>query len=246
MIAIIKEEESQPDIKSEGEILTSKNIDIGSKVAKGVTKTYGPFDIFTLSIKRAKNLIKLHSEAKKKCNLTNNELSDAYRASIVLSISALDAFIRTFIISNIRKLIASTEKKLPDSLQDKITKFIEPKILLEAARKNDLLDRVEKCFQADFEKKSFQGTKNIDEYMKIIGFNNIFNDISVKANINEETLKGDLDKYTNRRHMIAHKGDYDLAKLPPTENGITKSEVDDCIKVVSKIAKHIHDLENEK
>ncbi len=239
-----KEEDSQPDLKSKGKILTSKNK--GTTTNKETLKTYSPYDIFNLSIKRAKNLIKIYSEAKKMGNLTADELSDAYRASIVLSISALDAFIRTFIISKIRKLIAKSEQKLPDSLIDKIKKFITSELLIEAARKNDLLDRVEKSFTADFDKKSFQGTKNIDEFMKMIGFKNIFHDISVKANINEETLKNDLDKYTVRRHMIVHKGDYDLAKMPPTENKITKKEVEECIKVVSNIAKYIHYLEKEK
>lgn len=209
-------------------------------------KRIGPYEIFNLSIERAKNLHKIHKAANDNGSLKTEELQDAYRASIVLSISALDAFIRIFIIEKIRDLIGKTDEKLPGSLTDKIKIFIKPEYLIEAARKNDLSDRVEKRFQADFDNKSFQGTKNINENMQLIGFKDIFKDISTRANINERTLKDKLDKYTLRRHMIVHKGDYDLAKVPPQEIRISKKEANECKNLVVEIAKHIHALEKNK
>lgn len=239
------DESTKPIIHSKQRAETSiKGEEIKSKETN--LKKIGPYEIFNLSLERANNLLKIHKAANDNRSLESKQLEDAFRASIVLSISALDAFIRTFIIEKIRDLIGKSNEKLPGSLTDKIKIFIKPESLIEAARKNDLSDRVEKRFQADFENKSFQGTKNINENMKLIGFKDIFKDISTRANKNERTLKDKLDKYTLRRHMIVHKGDYDLAKAPPQEIKISKKEANECKNLVVEIAKHIHELEKSK
>ena len=239
------DESTKPIIHSKQRADTSiKGEEIKSKETN--VKRIGPYEIFNLSLERAKNLLKIHKAANDNGTLKTNQLQDAFRASIVLSISALDAFIRTFIIEKIRDLIADSNEKLPGSLTDKIKEYIKSEALIESARKNDLLDRVEKIFQSEFNNKSFQGKNNIIENMKLIGFENIFKDIAHKANINEDILIKKLDKYTQRRHMIVHKGDYDLAVVPPKENMISKKEANQCKNLVLEIAKHIHELEKSK
>ncbi len=60
--------------------------------------------------------------------------------------------------------------------------------------------------------------------------------------MNEETLCQDLDRFTDRRHVIAHRGDYDLTENPPVENVVTKKDAEDCIKTVALVAQQIHEL----
>lgn len=169
-------------------------------------------------------------------------MADAHRAAIVLSVSALDAFVRTFVISSVRDVVAQSEP-LPGPLRDQIKKFLKDDDLLEASRQGDLLDRVERAFRADFERRSFQGTKNIEECMKLVGHADIFHAVALQAGVNEDTLRAELDRYTQRRHEIAHRGDYDLSQNPPVEMKITKKDAQACIRLVTKIAKHIHDLD---
>lgn len=200
------------------------------------------FNVFKLCIDRAKNLIKLHSAAHGKQSKPEKYMADAHRAAIVLAVSALDAFVRTFVIHQTRMLLADRSKALPGSLADQIKRFLKEDQLLDAARKDDLLERVERAFQNDFERRSFQGVKNITDYMKMVGYDDIFHDVAINAGVNEETLKTDLDRFTKRRHVIAHKGDYDLNQNPPKENVVTKKEAEDCIRLVTKIAKHINGM----
>jgi hypothetical protein len=168
--------------------------------------------------------------------------SDAHRAAIVLAISALDAFVRDFVIFRTRTLLAAKNSSLPSALSEQIKKFLKDDDLLQAARQDDLLVRVEKAFRSDFEKRSFQGTKNIEEQLRTVGYKDIFHEVAVKEGLNEDTLRADLDRFTRRRHAIAHRGDYDLSVNPPRETLVTKKDAEDCIKLICRIAKAIHEL----
>lgn len=197
------------------------------------------YDIFEVCIGRAGNLLKIHDAAHGKQGKPERYLADAHRAAIVLAISALDAFVRTFLVDRIRRLLADKSATLPGLLSEQIRKFLKDDQLLEAARKDDLLDRVEKAFQADFERRSFQGTRSIGEIMKLIGHDDIFHEVAKAAKMNEEQLCASLDHFTNRRHVVAHRGDYDLHQRPQKENVVTKRDAQDCIKTVKVVALHI-------
>ena len=84
--------------------------------------------------------------------------------------------------------------------------------------------------------------RNITETMQLIGHNDIFHVIAVNAQVNEDKLREDVDRFTRRRHIVAHRGDYDLSQNPPLENDILKKDVTDCIKVVKLVATHINSL----
>jgi len=212
----------------------------GSGESTAALESWTAYDIFQRCIERANNLIKLHAAAHGKQAKPEKYMSDAHRAAIVLSVSALDAFVRTFVIERVRQTLADQSAVLPGGLKDKIKNFVKDDDLIEASRRNDLLERVEKAFRSDFEKRSFQGTKVIAESMKMVGFSDIFHDVAKKAGCNEETLRQNLDRFTERRHEIAHTGDYDLSNNPPTENIISKKEARDCIRLMKLIALHIH------
>jgi hypothetical protein len=151
--------------------------------------TINSFEIFNFCIERSKNLLKIHQAAHGKKAKPEKYLADAHRAAIVLAISALDAFIRSFVIARIRSLLGDKTAALPGPLADRIKNFLKEDALLEAARKDDLLDRVEKAFQKDFERQSFQGTRQITESLKLIGHENVFHAIAISASENEETMR---------------------------------------------------------
>jgi hypothetical protein len=205
-------------------------------------KTLNSYDIFELCIQRARNLVRLHKAAHGKAGKPEKYTSDAHRAAIVLAVSALDAFVRDLVIARTRTLLASKQTGLPPALSAEIRKFLKDDVLLEAARKDDLLERVEKAFRSDFERRSFQGTKNIEEQLKLVGYENVFNEVAVKGRVNEDTLRADLDRFTERRHAIAHRGDYNLTENPPKENVVTKKDAEDCIRLMCLIARNIDKL----
>jgi len=198
------------------------------------------YDVFKLCISRAKNLLKIHEAAHGNQARPETFLADAPRAAIVLCIAALDAYVRTYCLEKISLILVDKNRELPGPLANEIKRLIKDDQLLEAARKDDLLTRVEKAFRQEFERKSFQGVKNITDCLQIVGFEDVFHEVAISAAINEDNLKDELTRFTKRRHSIAHQGDYDLSQNPPVENNIRKRDAEDCIKLVSKIAEAIH------
>lgn len=203
---------------------------------------FDSFEIFERSIERASNLLKIHGAAHGKKSKPEKWLADAHRAAVVLAIAALDAFVRSFVITRIRDLLADKTAKLPDELEKKIKGFLKEDGLFLAARKDDLLERVAKAFRADFEKRSIQGDKQITESLQLVGFSDVIHEVAMSASENEDNLRKRLEDFTKRRHGIAHRGDYDLNQNPPKEVPITKRYAEDCIKLVSLIAKQINKL----
>ncbi|MEP6676753.1 MAG: HEPN domain-containing protein [Ferruginibacter sp.] len=199
------------------------------------------YDIFTKCIKRAKNLVNFHKESKDETGMEEH-YCDAYRAAIVLSISALDAFIRTLVIEKIKNTLLQSGQQLSGSLKDYLKNLLNQDKLLDAARNYNLLEVVEKALREDFEKKSFQGEWKITYYMELAGHPEIIKQVSIKAELNETTLTTKLNKFTKRRHTIAHSGDYELNQTIQKENEIDKQYATDCIDIVSKFAKNLNDI----
>ena len=218
---------------------------ISKKSTTAKVKPTTPYDIFDYSIKRAENLIKAHTELHGKKSAPLAYLSDILRASIVLSISALDAFVRTLVVDGINAIIKDTSKKVPDELAKQIQEYLGVKGLFDAARTGDLSSAIDEVFRERFEEKSFQGIKNILDVMRLIGHKDIFKEIAEKASKNEKNLKDDLNEFTRRRHLIAHCGDYDLSTTPPADNSITKKYADDCIRLVKLVAKNINEIHSK-
>lgn len=205
------------------------------------SKSPNSFEIFQRTIKRANNLINHHKDGKQ-CGEADY---DSFRAAIVLSISALDAFIRTLVVDKILNKLSDKNASISKELTDYIKNLMNQDLLLEAARKYEFREKVEKTIRADFETKSFQGEYRINYYLELAGYKDIFEDVSHSANKSKARLRSDLERYTKRRHIIAHCGDYELNQIPHCENDISKDYAKDCIEIVSLFAEHIFKITNK-
>ncbi|MDD2287163.1 MAG: hypothetical protein PHQ11_17400, partial [Paludibacter sp.] len=81
--------------------LSTNNPNIDSITSDDIQeiKTLSPLDVFEKCIKRAENLISFHTKTEEIKEISDQHYCDCYRAAVVLSISALDAFIRTIVIA---------------------------------------------------------------------------------------------------------------------------------------------------
>lgn len=217
-------------------------VDSGNEQTITATNASTSYDIFEKCIIRAQNLVSVHESTQNAPNMSDAHYCDCYRAAVVLCISALDAYIRKVVVSEISKRIADKNRSLPKELSDYIKSLLNQDQLLDAARKYNLLESVEKAILADFSTKSFQGEWKITTHLKMVGHSEIFSAVAIKANINETNLKRKLTDYTKRRHVIAHSGDYDLNKVPHSENVITKDFAEDCIEIVSLFARTMNEI----
>jgi RiboL-PSP-HEPN len=214
----------------------------GTSTPPPTVQSITPYSIFQSSVKRAKNLIAIHRLAHGQQSRPPAFLSDTHRASIVLAVSALDAYIRTLVIDRIVSTVANPKKVVPEKLREHIKTYLSHDIIFEAARQGDLSSKVEKAMRERFDDQSFQGVRKITEAMRLIGYEDVFAIIAQSASENETNLKEKLSKYTKRRHIIAHCGDYDLNQTPPEENKLLKEEVLECIHVVELVAREINKL----
>ncbi len=197
-----------------------------------------PYDIFLRCIKRAENLINFHSDDK---NPDEEHFCDAYRASIVLTIAALDAYTRTVAIIKIKEKLKK-KPKITDPLCVYIKSIMTHDSLLESAMNDSFFTDIENQIANDFQKKSFQGERKISHYLELAGYKNIFGIVSKKNNSNEHNLRTRIDDYTKRRHTIAHGGDYDINQIPFKELEITKDFAIECHKVVSEFTKTLNEI----
>lgn len=204
------------------------------------------YDVFERCVTRAENLISVRDSTDKVEEISDEHYCDCYRAALVLTISALDAFVRKLVISEIRKVISNTDKPINADLKKYVKNLMNQDKLLKAAREYNILDKVEEAVKDDFETKSFQGEWKITQYLKMVGYKDIFSEVAIKADINEKNLKRKLNIFTNRRHVIAHSGDYDLNQTPHKENEIDKKYAVECIKVVRQFASIIHEIIEKK
>lgn len=205
------------------------------------------FSIFKNSLRRATNIMDIDvAEDGTALPIAKEKLDDAYRATIVLSISALDAYVRVFVLDKIRALLKT--QQLPQALKDYIKKDLFPNketfhsIIFES----DFFKKIEDAFNKDFEKQSFQGQRNISVYMKIAGYEDIFRKISRNADKSSDNIQSNIEKFTQRRHDIVHSGDHDLGQIEITENKITKEDAKKCIELVGFIAEQIHQISLQK
>lgn len=213
---------------------------------KEFEKSERAYKIFSSGIKRAENLHKINVGTKnKKLSIPKDKLLDSYRAVIVLSISALDAYVKTYLITEIKQRISdrSLSKDLKVYIKEELfTKDTLYQVVLEP----DFIEKVIEKFDLDFEKRSFQGQKSIDKYMKLAGIDQVFKSITKSANVSLDNLLGDLERFTNMRHQIVHCGDHDLNQTELTENMISEKDAKDCIKLVKLIASEIHKINQGK
>ncbi|WP_298346701.1 HEPN domain-containing protein [uncultured Algibacter sp.] len=204
------------------------------------------YSIFDSGIKRAQNLLEIDIDSSgNSLGISENKLLDSYRAVVVLSISALDSYIKTFLIVEIKKNL--NERSLSSDLKKYIKEELFSKEELhQVVLENNFYDKVVQKFDADFEKRSFQGQKSIDKFMKLAGMNQIFKQISISADKSIDNILSSIENFTQRRHLIVHCGDHDLTQTELTEIDIDKDSASKCVELVKLIASEIHKISQEK
>ena len=176
---------------SSGDILTSTQPPRSNIVSPTA------YEIFSKTIKRAENLVATHKDGKQCCE----KHLDSFRAAVVLSISALDAYTRTLVIEKILMQLSEKTKEIPDKLQKYIKDLLNQDALLEAGRKYVFKETVEKAIRADFETKSFQGEHKIDFYMGLAGYKDIFEKVSHSANRSQSRLRSEIGRASCRERV---------------------------------------------
>lgn len=200
-------------------------------------------EAFEFNIERAKNLIKLHETIGKKGGSADTD--DILRASYVLAVGALDAYVHDRVSE---KLVPFTKSKLNstgDELQPitKLLSDVEPIEFLRWLTLERPFVQVHKVVEEAIGAQSFQHPGKIEEAFKLIGKRQIWLSVADGMNKNSDDLKRALAKAATRRNQIVHEGDREKAKLKKhRKRPLTSNEVTDLIELISEVGRQLNQL----
>jgi hypothetical protein len=137
-------------------------------------------------------------------NFSIKEISELYRAAIVLLVSAIDTYFHSKILEvfdhmNIRK---PPEKLLNWEFRKSLRDFIDLKNNKDSKRRFLKILVGEKI-----EYQTFQKPDKISEALKHIGVEEFWDKIAKELNRSANDVKTDMDRIVRRRDMIVHEGD---------------------------------------
>lgn len=184
-----------------------------------------PFGRFQASIEGALHLFEMYTELRTsrglgrrgKLDADNDSLLWLPRSSVVMSMSALDAYIHAVIIDRIPSLLKTNTA--PDPLLKMLAGMLPVKDgngFKEVLKYINLSDPVALLTEKIKEQLSFVSYQAPDKIMlgfEMVGVSNVFtsvSDIWQGRNSTEADIKRILANYYKRRNQIAHEGDVDL------------------------------------
>lgn len=215
-----------------------------------------PFQQFEINIESAKSYVKSYKELRSYKALglrgaltqENQYLMWLPRASVVMSLSALDAYVHQVIFDQIPKILKSQQNNISQKLFELTSNiFANPKdfkgckeyyhSILNSSHPHIEITNLVKPNLLQY---SYQRPEKILEAYKLINYENIFSDVSSiwqGDKTNEKDIKDKLEAYCKRRNQIAHEGDLEHTSSKPKP--ITFVFADNCIDFIENLVKRL-------
>lgn len=177
---------------------------------------------FQASIEGALHLYEMYTELRRyrglgsrgRLDADNEDLLWMPRSSVVMSISALDAFVHSIICDRAPSLLEFG--KTPDELLKLFASLLPVKDgkgfsqILEFINSHNPVERLTDRLRENLSFISYQAPEKIAQGFQLIGVPDIFShvaDIWQGPNSSAEDIKRTLARYCKRRNQIAHEGD---------------------------------------
>lgn len=188
-------------------------------------------DQFNVTIVAADSLVAMYRElrqsrhlgARGRLDAANADLLWLPRSAVVVSVSALDAYVHHVVEERVPHLLRGHQPP-PDALCERLagvltirnaTNFRDALPILVA---NDTLDQIVARFRNQtLGFLAFQAPEKIEEAYRLIGRDQIFTEVAAiwqGPNTEPDDLKRRLAAYVRRRNQIAHEGDLEANGQP--------------------------------
>lgn len=141
-------------------------------------------------------------------DFTESQLSDLLRASIVMAVSALDAYFHSKTLAFIVKS-ATKGDSMPKSLSKATITVADFVGATRFKRRNQGLRN---AFQRSLGFQSLQQPKNIEDALSLIGIEKFWSGVAARIGNPVEDIKKELTQIVKRRNQIAHEGDLSQSK----------------------------------
>lgn len=225
-------------------------------------------ELFDKTISRSEEMLSAHEDAFKRGRPSPGGVSDdLFRAIIVFSVSAFDAYLHKRIIE-VASGIISTKNRIPEKCLAPILSNFQKKDggdkttaiareVLQIAIGKKPAERVRHFLEKGISERTFQKTKDVTSAAQMMGIEDIWEKINTNISVakNGPKKKGRkpdyavfLNKFVERRDMIVHESDtYSSKKHHGNLRKITRTEVREGLKNLKKIVHTIEKISlNEK
>ena len=175
------------------------------------------FEAFESTIKRAKALMKAHRKLRGPGPGKRPRFhSELLRATVVTSVSAMDAYFHDKIVENVRRTIRRRAPNFPKELVELIAEDQKPDSVVQKFLSISMRDRplahVTTMVARKLNERAFQDPAKMEWGMKLIGIRDFWRRVSRKMERTPEDAKREIMAYVKRRHQIVHRGDLSAAK----------------------------------
>lgn len=201
------------------------------------------YQAFEFNIERAESLATLYEKLRK--NKRDLDIDDLLRASYVLTVGALDAYVHDRVSERLVYFIKSKLNSKGNELKP-ITEAlseVETVELLRWLTKPRPFVQVRKVIEERIGTQSFQHPGKIEEAFGLIGKRHIWQSIADKMKVKPENLRRDVANAATRRNQIVHDGDREKSRLKKhKKRTINHKDVTELIQLTKNIGHYLDNL----
>jgi hypothetical protein len=159
-------------------------------------------------------------------------MSNLLRASIVMSVSALDAYFHQKVIENITVKLRR-KQDYPKALKNLDIKVSDFMAVCNMEYRSAAIKR---AISTGLGYRPLQNPGKIAEALSLLGIENFWAEVAIQMGEEEDDIKNRLNSIANRRHLIVHEGDISLSKKSGHRSrGIRPKYVGDSISFLSRL-----------
>ncbi len=164
-------------------------------------------------------------------DFSSESMQDVLRASLVMAVSAMDAYFHAKIVQHVVK---HSRKTNPSN------KLLNERILvkdfIEGRRKAHTNAALRAAIERKLSYQSLQQPSQVAEALGLIGVSDFWKGVAQRLNQRADTLRTSLAKVVKRRNQIAHEGDLSQSRRARNKGrAITHKDVEGDVALIKKI-----------
>lgn len=201
-------------------------------------------EAFQFNIERARKLVGLYEELTDQ-GTDHEEIDDVLRASLVLSVGALDAFVHDRVGEQLIPYIRRSLKNDPDSLAlvERELKSVEMREMLRWLTLKRPFVQVRKVVEARLGAQSFQHPGKIEEAFQLIGKKGVWNQVAQDLGVTTSELKRKVASAAKRRNQVVHEGDREKSRRKKGQKRpISRDEVKDVLELIENVGEKLCEI----
>ncbi len=165
----------------------------------------------------------------------HDQLTDLLRASLVMGISAMDAYFHSKILAYVVKA-ARKGDQMPKAL---LKANITVSDFVSATKYKRRMQALRNAMQRSLGFQSFQQAKNIEDALGLIGIAKFWSSTATRMAKPLDDVKKELASHVKRRNQIAHEGDLSQSKKSRNKpHDITPKQVSDALDFLDSLVTH--------